>query len=124
MWKIDTGKKSILAIMKPYQHGIISMILEAKTEKTTADLHKQLNDDGFIISRASVINYCKLLAENDIIRYREKTGKGGYHRVYTKLMDWDSILELIHMQILGKMAAVFPASGYLTSVVKILCKGS
>ena len=124
MWKIDTGKETILAVMKPYQYGIISMILEANTEKTTADLHEQLNDEGFIISRASVINYCKLLAENDIIRYREKTGKGGYHRVYTKLMDLESILEMIHMQVLEKLTNAFPVSEYLTSVITILGKGS
>ena len=43
MWRINTAKDTILAIMKPYQHGIISMILEAKTDGTTSKLHKALN---------------------------------------------------------------------------------
>lgn len=122
MWKIDTGKKTILALMKPYQHAIISMILESKTDGTTGQLHLALEDEGFIISRASVINYCKLLAENDVIRSKEKTGKGGYHRVYTKLMSWDSILEFMHMQVLERMIFVFPSSIYLDNVVGLLSK--
>ena len=120
MWKIDTGKETILAIMKPYQHAIISMMLESKTDGTTGQLHAALEDEGFIISRASVINYCKLLAENNIISYEEKTGKGGYHRVYTKLMNWESILEMIHMKVLEKMTSVFPGSNYLKDSIVLL----
>lgn len=122
MWKIDTGKDTILAIMKPYQHGIISMILESKKEIGTSELHIALESEGFIISRASVINYCKLLADNDVISFEEKTGKGGYRRVYSKLMSWESILEFIHMSVLARLREVFPGSKYLNDVVDILSK--
>lgn len=122
MWKIDTAKDTILAIMKPYQHGLISMILEAKTDGTTLKLHEALEAEGFIISRASVINYCKLLAANDVISFEERTGKGGYHRVYSKLMSWESILEFIHMQVLEKMTVAFPDSKYLNDASDLLSK--
>lgn len=122
MWKIDTAKKNIFALMKPYHHGIISMILESKTALGTGDLHQQLNDEGFIVSRASVINYCKLLAANDVISFKEVTGKGGYRREYAKSMSWDSILEFIHMQVLARMKFVFPGSIYLNDVVGLLNK--
>ena len=122
MWKIDTGKENILAIMKPYQHGIISMILESKTDGRTVELHAALEAEGFIISRASVINYCKLLAANDVISFEERTGKGGYHRVYSKLMSWESILEFIHMSVLARLTEVFPGSTYLNDVVGLLSK--
>ena len=120
MWKIDTAKDTILALMKPYQHGIISMILESKKELTTFELHIALEAEGFIISRASVINYCKLLAANDVISFEERTGKGGYHRVYSKLMSWESILEFIHMSVLEAMTGAFPDSKYLNDVVVLL----
>lgn len=122
MWKIDTAKDTILAIMKPHHHGIISMILEAKTGRTTSELHVALEAENYIISRASVINYCKLLAANGVVSFEERTGKGGYHRVYSKLMSWESILESIHMQVLEKMTGAFPDSKYLTDAVQLLSK--
>ncbi len=122
MWKIDTGKETILALMKPYHHAIISMILKSRTALTTGDLHTKLNAEGFIISRASVINYCKLLAANDVISFEEASGKGGIHREYSKIMSWESILEFMHMQVLERMTFVFPGSKYLNDVAGLLSK--
>ena len=122
MWKIDTSKKTILALMKPYHHAIISMILECDYTMTTGQLHAALKDEGFIISRASVINFCKLLAANDVISFKEESGKGGIHRAYSKNMSWDSILEFMHMQVLERMTFVFPGSKYLNDVVGLLSK--
>ena len=117
MWKIDTAKENILAIMKPYQDGIIEMILESgKTGISTFKLHTGLEAEGIIISRASVINYCKKLAANDVISFEERTGKGGYHRIYFKLMSWESIIEYIHIQVLLKLTEAFPGSKYLNDV--------
>ena len=110
----------MLAIMKPYQHGIISMILERETEITTSELHKSLKEEGYIISRASVINYCQLLAANDVISFEERPGKGGMTRVYSKLLTWEQILEFIHMQVLEKMTGASPDSKYLTVAVELL----
>lgn len=122
MWKIDTTQKTIRALMKPYQHAIISMILECDYTMNTRQLHEQLNDEGFIISRASVINYCKLLAANDVISFKEVSGKGGHHREYSKNMTWESIIEFMHMQVLERMTFVFPGSKYLNDVVGLLSK--
>ena len=122
MWKIDTAQKTILALMKPYHHRIISMILESQTAMTTGDLHANLEAEGFIISRASIINYCKLLAANDVISFKEASGKGGWHRKYSKNMSWESILEFMHMQVLERMTFVFPESKYLNDVVGLLSK--
>lgn len=120
MWKFDTEKESMLAIMKPYQHGIISMIQEKNTGLKTGDIHAALEMEGYIISRASVINYCKKLAANDVIRFKEATGKGGYHRIYYPVLTWDSILEMMHMQVLEKMTGAFPDNTYLTDVIEVL----
>ena len=120
MWKINTGKNATLAIMKPYQHRIISMIQEKKTGIGTSDIHAALEMEGYIICRASVINYCQLLAANDVISYEEVTGKGGFSRIYSSLMTWESIIEFMHMQVLEKMTGVFPESKYLKEIVGLL----
>ena len=122
MWKIDTTKDTMLAIMKPYQHGIISMMIEKKTGLITSEIHAALEFEGYIVSRASVINFCKTLAAHDIVSFEERTGKGGYHRVYSALMSWESIIEYMHMKVLAKMKAAFPDSGYLQDTVGLLSK--
>lgn len=122
MWKIDTSQKTILALMKPYQHGIISMILECDYTMTTRQLQERLNDEGFIISRASVINYCKLLAANDVISFKEVTGKGGYHREYSKNLSWEQIIAFMHAKVLEKMTDAFPDSAYLKDAVDFFSK--
>ncbi len=122
MWKIDTTKDAMLAIMKPYQHGIISLIQEKKTGIKTGDIHATLEHEGYIVSRASVINFCKTLAAHDIVSFEERTGKGGYHRVYSPLMSWESIIEDMHMKVLSKMKAAFPDSGYLQRTVGLLSR--
>lgn len=122
MWNIDTRKENMLAIMKPYQYGLISMIVNARTEKTTRELHIALKEEGYIISRASVINYCQLLASNGVVSFEERSCKGGMKRVYSKLMTWESILEFIHMQVLEKMTGAFPDSKYLTEAIQLLSK--
>lgn len=122
MWKIDTTKNAMLAIMKPYQHGIISMMIERKTGLKTSDIHASLEHEGYIVSRASVINFCKTLAAHDIVSFDERTGKGGYHRVYSALMSWESIIEYMHMKVLAKLKEAFPDSGYLQNTVGLLSK--
>lgn len=122
MWKIDTEKDSMLAIMKLYQNGIISMIQEKKTGLVTSDIHAALEMEGYIISRASVINYCKKLAANDVISFEERTGKGGYHRIYFPVLTWDQILASMHRQVLEKMILAFPDSEYLKETVGLLIK--
>ena len=116
MWKIDTAKDAMLAIMKPYQHGIISMMIEKKTGLITSDIHAALEYEGHIISRASVINFCKTLAENGIVSFEERTGKGGYHRVYSKRLSWEQIIASIHTTVLITLKAAFPDSEYLKEV--------
>ena len=116
MWKIDTTQDEMLAIMKPYQYGIISLIINKKTGLLTSDIHAALAYEGHIISRASVINFCKTLAANGIVSFDERTGKGGYHRVYAKRLSWEQIIASIHATVLTRLKQAFPDSEYLSEI--------
>jgi len=37
---------------------------------------------GKTISRASIINFLNAMVDEGVLDYDERTGKGGYHRVY------------------------------------------
>jgi hypothetical protein len=120
MWKIDTDKNKMDAIMKPYHYSIISMLQETKGDLKTVEIYNALLDKGHIISRASVINYCKKLARNNLVNFEERNGKGGSHRLYSSKLTWEQILEVMHNNILDKMTAAFPSSEYLNRTVSKL----
>lgn len=47
-------------------------------------------------SRASIINFLNELAESEYLQFFEKTGKGGYHRVYYLELSDDQFINLIY----------------------------
>ena len=63
----------------------VSKILKKK-EAITLDVftHLQCQDDRELKrSRASVINSLNMMVDEGLLTYREETGKGGYHKVYS-----------------------------------------
>ena len=52
----------------------------------SSSAHKWLLDKPEKMSRASVIFFLNDMVSLDILDYEEKTGKGGYHRIYYPTM--------------------------------------
>lgn len=117
MWKIDTTKTGIEAVLKPYQYGIITHILDIKEGITSYEMHAQLEFQGYTVSRASVINYLKKLAEFGIIGRKEETGKGGYHGVYSAKLTFEEILTQIVTSAMDTLLAAFPDSDFIKYMV-------
>jgi Fe2+ or Zn2+ uptake regulation protein len=113
LWKIDTTETGISVVMNEYQYAIIKHVLEYKKNITTGNVHAQLEHEGIKVSRASVINYCKLLADNGIITFTEESGKGGYHRVYAAKLSFEEIIKHMTNSILNSLLNAFPKSDYL-----------
>jgi len=117
LWKIDTTKTGIEAVMKPYQYGIITEILDKKENITSGEMHAHLEFQGYTVSRASVINYLKKLAESGIIDAKEETGKGGYHGVYSAKLVFEEILTHIVTSVMDSLLAAFPDSEFMKYMV-------
>jgi hypothetical protein len=58
-------------------------------------------------SRASVINFLNDMVDEGVFDYEEKTGKGGYHRVYYPKMDWKQFAKYATKTITDKIHEVF-----------------
>jgi len=67
----------------PYQWDALTYLYEAGSADT-GEVWRHINrvDAPDPKSRASVIQYLKAMAEEDLITYRMESGKGGFRRVY------------------------------------------
>jgi len=117
LWKIDTTRTGIEAVLKPYQYGIIMHILDKKETITSGEMHAHLEFQGYTVSRASVINYLKKLAESGIIYREEEPGKGGYHGVYSAKLSFEEILTHIVTSAMDTLLAAFPDSDFIKHMI-------
>jgi predicted transcriptional regulator len=61
-----------------------------------------------IISRASVINFLEAMREAGVLKGVEKTGKGGYHWIYSPSMNEAEFKQYIARTILESLMRSFP----------------
>ena len=72
-------------IFKDYQEEAIKFVWEVGEQGTISrevwtKVNERLVDKT--ISRASIINFLNAMVDEGVLDYNERTGKGGYHRVY------------------------------------------
>ena len=84
--KFDTRQEGLRTLFKPYQVLLMEHLwdLNGKTRVglNSAQAWKYLQDKPEKKSRASVIIFLNEMVDEGILDYEERTGKGGYHRVY------------------------------------------
>lgn len=95
MPKIDLGHSGLKLVFKPYEAlAIVRLWADREGEKrgyNSGRMWEGLNEDldPDTISRASVIFFLNRLVDQGICDYLEKSGKGGYHRVYHIKIDME-----------------------------------
>ena len=60
------------------------------------------------ISRASVINFLESMKEMGVLKGEERTGKGGYHWVYSPAMDEQQYKQYLAKTIIESLMRDFP----------------
>ena len=110
--KFDTSEKGLLTLFKPYQPALLEHIWELnnpeRTGITSGQAHEFLKGHPDSKSRASVINFLNEMVEEGVLDYEERTGKGGYHRVYYPKMNREQFAQHVINTISGKLKEVFP----------------
>ena len=98
---IDTSKKGLEMIYKEWEVPLYKKLLNEDIEMNSRMAWKFLEDELFpqTKSRASVINSLNDNVEKDILKFREETGKGGYHRIYSRKMTLKEFWKCIFHQI-------------------------
>ena len=110
--KFDMMQEGLLTVFKPYQAVLMEHIWDLnKSENvgvTSGEAHQFLQVQPERKSRASVIFFLNDMVEEGVLDYEERTGKGGYHRVYYPLMDRDGFQKYITEKINSKLEKMFP----------------
>ena len=63
---------------------------------------------GKTISRASIINFLNAMVDEGVLDYDERTGKGGYHRVYRPKLDESSFKRYVAQVTISSLMTDFP----------------
>jgi len=85
--------KGLAKVFKDYQEEAVKFIWEVGDRGTISrEAWIKVNERlvGKTISRASIINFLNAMVDEGVLDYDERTGKGGYHRVYRPKLDESS----------------------------------
>ena len=89
--KFDTSENGLQTLFRPYQVALLEHIWELNESESiginSRQAYRFLQGHPDSKSRASVINFLNDMVEEGVLTYEERTGKGGYHRVYYQNMN-------------------------------------
>jgi len=84
--KIDPSKVGLRKTLREYEELALRYVWEKEEEgATSAPTWRTVNErlgEGKTISRASIINFLNRMVDQNVLSWRDTTGKGGHHRIY------------------------------------------
>jgi len=113
MWVFDTSNDGLRTVMKEYEEIAMRILWETdqenmKSQAVWLQVNKILMDEDKSISRASIINFLNYMVEAGVLNYEERTGKGGYHRVYSPTSDEKGFKRHIAETMISKLLEIWP----------------
>ena len=113
--QFDTSKDGLFTMFKPYQAGLLEHIWglnsHTKTGITSSMAYRFLQATGdkeLRKSRTSVIFSLNDMVDDGTLEYEERSGKGGYHRVYYPKMNREEFGKHVKKTITDKLMEAFP----------------
>ncbi len=89
--KIDPSLVGLRKTLREYEELGLRYVWESGEEgATSAQAWRTVNErlgDGKTISRASIIFFLNRMVDQDVLSWRDATGKGGHHRIYYTNLD-------------------------------------
>jgi len=106
----DASEKGLRAVLKDYQELALRAIWATPEGLGSRAVWDRVNAElkPNTISRASIINFLESMREAGVLKGEEKTGKGGYHWVYSPAMDESEFKQHIARTILESLMKDFP----------------
>jgi predicted transcriptional regulator len=103
-------KKGLTKILRNYQvEALKSLWKNSEKGLTSREVHEYVSRkiDGSI-SRASIINFLKAMVDEGVLNFKERTGRGGYHRVYTPRLNASEFKTYVAQTMIASLLKGFP----------------
>ena len=99
----------------------LEILLDLKEPAKTRLIWELLKDNGYTISRASVIYFLEDLEREGLAIKTEKPGKGGFHKLYLLVThDKAELYRIIAQKFVFKLWEIFPEVPELSDSMKAL----
>jgi len=106
----DTAESGLRAVLKDYQEIALRAIWATPEGLGSKAVWDRVNAElkPNTISRASIINFLEAMREAGVLKGDEKTGKGGYHWIYSPAMNEAEFKKFIVTTLLESLIRDFP----------------
>jgi predicted transcriptional regulator len=103
-------KNGLTKVLRNYQlEALKSVWKNSEKGLTSREVYDYVNGKiGGSISRASIINFLKAMADEGVLNFTERTGKGGYHRVYTQRLNESEFKTYVAQTMIASLLKDFP----------------
>ncbi len=103
--------RGLAKVFRDYQVEAVKFIWEVGEKGTISrEVWATVNERlvGKTISRASIINFLNAMVDEGVFDYDERTGKGGYHRVYRPKLDESSFKRHLAQVMISSLIKDYP----------------
>ncbi len=112
-WNFCTYEAGLKTVFKDYQVITLRYLWQigddgAGSGKCWEHTNGVLKERGKSISRASVIFFLNEMVDAGVLKYVSRTGKGGYHRIYTPVFDETGFKEHLATKIIERLVSEYP----------------
>jgi hypothetical protein len=107
----DTKAEGLSKVLRDYQEKALRFIWESEKGVNSRLVWLHVNEAfGGVqtISRASIINFLNAMVDEGVLDYEERSGKGGYHRVYLSKLDESGFRKAMAKSVISSLMRDFP----------------
>jgi hypothetical protein len=111
-FQFDPNGEGFQKVLKDYQVETLNLVWKRADEGVISREAWQHVNEAFkgekTVSRASIINFLNDMVDNNVLDYKEESGKGGYHRVYFPKLDDSGYKKYIARTVIESLWRDFP----------------
>lgn len=107
----DPKAEGLSKVFRDYQEEALRFVWGSEQGVNSRSVWLHVNEAfGGVqtISRASIINFLNSMVDEDVLNYEEKSGKGGYHRVYLPKLDESGFKKAMAESVISSLMRDFP----------------
>ena len=113
----DTREDEFRTVLKDWEETALRILWESESPLITKDVWIEVNrrlKGTRYISRASIINFLKVMDKEGVLTFEEETAKGGYRRRYSPSLDEEGFKLHVVRKVISKLSKMWPDAGSLS----------